>query len=547
MKKLNHYFEAARFQNAPFKIGLLFLVCTALAAFSLKNVNGHFYNSEPERYLLDVVACPIDSITTWHISGCYNNDTDVYTDDWYTIDYIVHFSGDSLPSTGHLRISGPDFINPDSVDVGTLSGLDSFIFQDVPMWATGWQSQPIEVTATFTVDPTCTLTNTNAGFWWPDGHGGFFQVKSRKQCSVCPPGGTTSPPSVPAPSCWPEEDPALITSHCDISANNGPDPDFPKHTPIRYIKTVLHIFQKEDPDSLGRHIVDPAGPGNFDSTHMGIIQSWFTEPDGVNYQLSNLCPDSLSSSPTMTDTRIRMINDGIHGHDVFFHPDNNAWGAGYGGTGSFPTNKYITSPDSTFLPPRYYASLKSDSIPFKYTLTEDDLSEHTQFVNLTNIIIGKMQSGTHYTSYDSLTVTQVQAVADNSSGLAGTMAKGLLNVFYGYTYWLNTASPPIAMQGYRVPSFGGQAANATTFKQNIKALPNPVQDRVTFYFDFDSYDAIAELEIYDVNGKLVKTFTLQGKSGSVEWNTTSVPRGMYYCRTNIGGTLGRPLKLVLIE
>ncbi|HKK78590.1 MAG TPA: hypothetical protein VJ933_03130, partial [Phaeodactylibacter sp.] len=86
--------------------------------------------------------------------------------------------------------------------------------------------------------------------------------------------------------------------------------------------------------------------------HIDIIRSWFRDSLGANYILGNLCDDPTDSSPHMTDSRMRLLNTGTIGVDVFFHPDNKGWGTGYAKcSGAYRyiykmERKYITQPDT---------------------------------------------------------------------------------------------------------------------------------------------------------------------------------------------------------
>jgi hypothetical protein len=82
----------------------------------------------------------------------------------------------------------------------------------------------------------------------------------------------------------------------------------------------VHIFQTED----------PANPLHFTENHIEIINSLF---DGANHHLANLCDDPDDFSPHMPDARIRLLNTGTIGEDVFFYQDDHAWGFGTAGCG----------------------------------------------------------------------------------------------------------------------------------------------------------------------------------------------------------------------
>ncbi|MCB9290722.1 MAG: T9SS type A sorting domain-containing protein [Lewinellaceae bacterium] len=283
-----------------------------------------------------VSNCNIYCISTTNRSDtCSNQGTDDWADDTFTLDVYVEFA--TPPSTGELAISGPQVIsnpsNNTSVPVDSLTG-NSYLFEGVLMQATV-QKVDIELTAGFSADSSCTLTVLKAGPVWEGPPGNQNIGFTIPQCSICDPeldGASSSP----YPACWPVPD---TLNPCAQSVSYAPDPDFPEHTPIRYIKTVIHIFQREDPDNLGNWVVHPDDPCNFTKEHIDVIKSWFNGPEGANTHLGNLCDDINDFSPHMRDARIRLLNNGIIADstatpgeaDVFFHPDNRGWGMGVNG------------------------------------------------------------------------------------------------------------------------------------------------------------------------------------------------------------------------
>ncbi|MBK9337386.1 MAG: hypothetical protein IPM98_12730 [Lewinellaceae bacterium] len=100
-------------------------------------------------------ACSIASIAVSNISACNNNGTPNNPgDDTFTANVTVTYA--TPPASGNLNLSGDGTA---SVAVGSI-GATSYTFTGVSMSADG---TPIALTATFSADPVCTLTNNNAG------------------------------------------------------------------------------------------------------------------------------------------------------------------------------------------------------------------------------------------------------------------------------------------------------------------------------------------------------------------------------------------------
>ena len=105
-----------------------------------------------------IVACPlmcsVDAISVSNISACDDNNTPDPSDDTFTADVTVDFT--DAPASGTLDISGDGSA---SIAVGSL-GAGTHTFTNLLLSADG---TAIDLTATFSADPTCTLNNSNAG------------------------------------------------------------------------------------------------------------------------------------------------------------------------------------------------------------------------------------------------------------------------------------------------------------------------------------------------------------------------------------------------
>ncbi len=113
-----------------------------------------------------VVLCSVDGISVSNISACNNNGTPANAaDDTFTANVTVTFS--NPPATGTLNLSGDA---TSSIAVGSL-GAGTYTFTGVQMSADG---SAISLTAAFSDDAACTLTNSNAG-------------TAPGSCSVAPP------------------------------------------------------------------------------------------------------------------------------------------------------------------------------------------------------------------------------------------------------------------------------------------------------------------------------------------------------------------------
>jgi predicted small secreted protein len=126
--------------------------------YSCDDINTFTDRFEARGYVLPVYnctgACNISDIATSNLSACDNNGTNGDpSDDFFTADVTVTFQNATL--TGTLDLTGDGTA---SVSVAGLTSPHTFVGVVLPA-----DGGPIDLTATFSADGACTLTETNAG------------------------------------------------------------------------------------------------------------------------------------------------------------------------------------------------------------------------------------------------------------------------------------------------------------------------------------------------------------------------------------------------
>ena len=105
-------------------------------------------------YICDPTACEISAIDTSNISPCDDNGTPGNgSDDFFTADVAVTFA--NAPATGTLDLTGDGTA---TVSVAGLTSPHTFVGVTFPS-----DGGAISLTATFSADGACTLTDTNTG------------------------------------------------------------------------------------------------------------------------------------------------------------------------------------------------------------------------------------------------------------------------------------------------------------------------------------------------------------------------------------------------
>ena len=128
-------------------------------------------------------------------------------------------------------------------------------------------------------------------------------------------------------------------------------------------------------------------------------------------------------------------------------------------------------------------------------------------------------------------------------GIAAAQTQGLLNHVYGYDYHIVPKTLEEGGQPIIAPPTNGNIANA----QVLSAFPNPAKSEVSFRYKLNENIEEAQLTIYDINGQLVASLSMQGSAGLVQWDAKGQPSGVYYYKADKIGGFDVPKKLVLIR
>lgn len=94
-----------------------------------------------------------------------------------------------------------------------------------------------------------------------------------------------------------------------------------------------------------------------------------------------------------------------------------------------------------------------------------------------------------------------------------------------------------------------ETSSITPAYVELKVSPNPFYNKAVIrYSGIGNHGNIpkAELSIYDVTGRLVKTFPVTGKKSSITWDATPYPSGIYFARL-AEGDLKAAAKLILMK
>ena len=198
---------------------------------------------------------------------------------------------------------------------------------------------------------------------------------------------------------------------------------------------------------------------------------------------------------------------------------------------------------STYLAEDDYTSAQTmlDMIAGLYELEGDALNDFIDYKSLTEMQMTWQQQGRNIFQLDSTEVATLVDFAENSTGKASVSAKGILEFAYEYRYcdclpvndtsaWKSSVIDPVI-----------QTDESGLF---IEAKPNPASTWVAFDYKLPVYVNEAMLQISNIEGKSITTFTLTTRRGQQIWDIRDVEKGVYLY-TLIVGSISKSGKLIV--
>ncbi len=170
------------------------------------------------------------------------------------------------------------------------------------------------------------------------------------------------------------------------------------------------------------------------------------------------------------------------------------------------------------------ASALANMLPSLYNLTSEALTEHERYMTMLYLYLTLQSENRHL---DQLTTNEkalLEDYANNSSGSSGVAAKGILATYYNAQFvdCMQSIEPASLKKGTV-----STEDMAKVYGMEISVKPNPASDWAAFDYILPDWDVTATLQITDMTGKIIETFTLTGKQGQKLWDTRPIKAGVY--------------------
>jgi hypothetical protein len=133
---------------------------------------------------------------------------------------------------------------------------------------------------------------------------------------------------------------------------------------------------------------------------------------------------------------------------------------------------------------------------------------------------------------DSLEVTNLVNIAENSHGTAGLQAKGILEYAYGYHFCNCIEADESGLKS-------GKPFNPASLEKlsgiEITVVPNPAKDWAAFNYTLPANATSGVIVINDASGREVASMPVSGKQGQKIWDTREIKSGVYFYTLHVSG------------
>jgi hypothetical protein len=178
-----------------------------------------------------------------------------------------------------------------------------------------------------------------------------------------------------------------------------------------------------------------------------------------------------------------------------------------------------------------------------HQLDSIELTEMSQYKLLLGLNKSLVDSADSWYSADSLSIAQLNDIAQSGYSLSATIAIGTLNYFFDSTYTF--PFNPLEGSNARTSGYSSNNKKISEFK-NLYCSPNPANNYVVFHYNLLN-ERNGEIVIYTLDGKPLDKIVLNNEFGEIVYDTQSLTAGVYQYRLSLNGKLKEAQKLVIVK
>ncbi len=187
----------------------------------------------------------------------------------------------------------------------------------------------------------------------------------------------------------------------------------------------------------------------------------------------------------------------------------------------------------------------ANMLPTLYSLTNEDLTEHNNYMTMLNLYHHLNYEGRNTMKLAEMERVTVEYMAENGTGIAQAMAQAIMMGVYGYHYNDCPSGVDLSNIEDRNMTFSDVDKNKA-MGLTVGTSPNPANTWVTVDYTLPMGANKAQLKLANVYGIVVATYDLMGEEGQKVLDLRSLVSGVYtytvYC-----GKLSQSGKLVIVK
>jgi hypothetical protein len=165
-------------------------------------------------------------------------------------------------------------------------------------------------------------------------------------------------------------------------------------------------------------------------------------------------------------------------------------------------------------------------LPSLYNLEGESLSDYNTYKALVELQIQWLAESETISELDSIDIILLGSLAEDSTSIAGNMARNILSYAYDQHYCNCLQIPDSSyLKNKYVPTVTPRLESELI---NISAKPNPARAYVAFDYELVNRNSSGLIFISDVNGRTISQIQVNGKVGQKVWNTTGLKAGEYF-------------------
>jgi C1A family cysteine protease len=170
-------------------------------------------------------------------------------------------------------------------------------------------------------------------------------------------------------------------------------------------------------------------------------------------------------------------------------------------------------------------------IPSQFNLSEDQCIDHDNYMDYFGILQTLADSTWQADQLDSVSVSLLFYLKELGNPKIAALARGML-VKGGFYKYIETINFPDLLKSSQVNSDPYKENHIVNNEEKLWLFPNPAGDYVIAYYDLDSKYKTGEIQLIDLNGRLLNTYLIKNGKDQIVIDLKAYPIGLYIISLN---------------